>query len=184
MNDVQKNHKTATHFDLLLVTRDDRMLINYPLQAPSIVSPLSDETVMAGRSVQLKCMINSDASPPPVVEWSKDGLPLNIDRAFTSLGEESCVLRIQMVERDDEGIYTCTVANKKGVVSSSAKVTVMSPPDPPNKPLARPLTSTSVSLSWTPPTFVGHSPITIYLVECKDVVSDRYNHSPKYFHNH
>jgi hypothetical protein len=132
---------------------------------------------MADRSVQLKCLINSDANPPPIVEWSKDGRPLNIDRAFTSLGEESCILRIQMVERDDEGTYTCTVANKMGVVSSSAKVTVMSPPDPPSKLLARPLTSTSVSLSWTPPTFVGHSPITMYLVECKDIDSDRYNKS-------
>ena len=141
------------------------------------MSPLSDDTVMAGRSVMLKCMIDSDVNPPPVVEWSKDGLPLNIDRAFTSLGEESCVLRIQMVERDDEGTNTCTVANKKGEVSSSAKVTVISPPDPPSKPLVRPLTSTSISLSWTPPTFIGHSPITIYLVECKDIVSDRYNQS-------
>lgn len=151
------------------------MLMNSPLQAPRIVSPLSDKTVIADRSVQLKCRISADALPPPVVEWSKDGLPLNIDRAFTSLGEESCILRIQMVERDDEGTYTCTVANKMGVVSSSAKVTVMSLPDPPSKPLARPLTSTSVSLSWTPPTFIGHSPITMYLVECKDIDSDRYD---------
>ena len=141
------------------------------------MSPLSDDTVMAGRSVMLKCMIDSDVNPPPVVAWSKDGLPLNSDRAVTSLGAESCVLRLQMVARDDEGTYTCTVANKKGEVSSSAKVTVISPPDPPSKPLVRPLTSTSISLSWTPPTFIGHSPITIYLVECKDIVSDRYNQS-------
>lgn len=94
--------------------------------------------------------------------------------AFTSLGEESCVLRINMVERTDEGMYTCTVANKKGVAYSTATVTVMSPPDPPSKPIAKPLTSTSVSLSWMPPTIIGHSPVTIYLVECKDTISDRY----------
>ena len=135
--------------------------------------PLSDETVIAGRAVQLKCQINPDANPTPVVEWSRDGEPLNIDRAFTSIGGESCVLRIKMVERSDEGCYTCTVTNKKGVASSSATVTVMSPPDPPSKPSAQPLTTTSVSLSWTPPTFTGHSPVTIYLVECKDTVSDR-----------
>ena len=149
------------------------MIVFLP-QAPCIVSPLSDEAVIVGRSVQLKCMINSDANPQPLVEWSKDGRPLNIERAFTSLGEESCVLRIQMVELDDEGTYTCTIANEMGVVSSSAKVTVTSPPDPPSQPLVKFLTSSSVSLSWTPPTFVGGSPITIYLVECKDTMSNRY----------
>lgn len=138
------------------------------------MTQLSNETVIAGRTVQLKCHINKDANPPPSVEWTKDGEPLNIDRAFTNIGEEMCVLRINMVERSDEGFYTCTVSNKKGEAYSCARVTVMSPPDPPGKPIARPLTSTSVSLSWTPPTFVGRSPVTIYLVECKDTISDRY----------
>ena len=142
-------------------------------QAPLILTHLSNETVIAGRSVQLKCQINKDAQPTPTVEWTRDGEPLNIDRAFTSLGEESCVLRINMVEMGDEGTYTCTVTNKKGVASSSAKLTVMSPPDPPGKPVAKPLTSTSVSLSWAPPTFIGRSPVAMYLVECKDTVSDR-----------
>ena len=47
------------------------------------------------------------------------------------------------------------------------------PPDPPGKPIVKPLTCTSVSLSWEPPASDGHSPIKLYIVECKDSVSNR-----------
>ena len=47
------------------------------------------------------------------------------------------------------------------------------PPTPPHQLFVKPLSSTSVLLSWAIPTHTGHSPITHYLVECKDVISDR-----------
>ena len=46
-------------------------------------------------------------------------------------------------------------------------------PYAPSKPVVHTLTSTSVSLTWNPPTFTGHSPITIYIIECKDTISNR-----------
>ncbi len=79
---------------------------------------------MVGHSVRLRCLLN-DAFPLPTVEWSHNGTALNIDRAFTSIGEESCVLRIKGVEQGDGGLYTCTVTNPQGVATSSAKVVVI-----------------------------------------------------------
>jgi len=144
-------------------------------QAPTIVSNISDETVIAENVVQLHCQIEEGATPIPSVEWTHNWKPLNIDRAFTSFGGESCVLRIKSVQASDEGTYTCTIWNEYGVASSTARLTVLSPPDPPGKPIVKPLTCTSVSLSWEPPASDGHSPIKLYIVECKDSVSNRWS---------
>ena len=56
--------------------------------------------------------------------WSHNGRTITHDRAFGSLGEENCVLRIQNVTQEDEGMYTCTVCNQYGCCTSRANVTV------------------------------------------------------------
>ncbi len=47
-------------------------------------------------------------------------------------------------------------------------------PEAPGQPRVRPLTSSSVALSWDAPLYTGNSTITMYLVECKDTLSDRW----------
>jgi len=42
----------------------------------------------------------------------------------------------------------------------------------------------SIKLSWTPPTMDGHSPITHYIVECRDMASERYAWTHTYTHTH
>ena len=96
------------------------------LQTSVILQPLSNETVIAGRTVHFKCEVTKGV-PPPTVSWTKDGLPLNIDRAFCSEGGETCILKITEVGRSDEGTYTCTIKNSSGKdLTSSAKLTVLS----------------------------------------------------------
>ena len=108
------------------------------------------------------------------VEWLHDSLPLKIERAFISSGQ-TCLLNIKNVYQSDEGTYTCVMTTPTGETSSSsAKLTVLGSPNPPSKPEVKQITSTSVSLSWTPPSFDGHSPITLYLVECKDTHGGRW----------
>ncbi len=97
-----------------------------PPQAPVISSHLSDETVIAGRSVTFRCHLAGVPHPLPNVEWSHDGARLTIDRAFSSFGEEKCVLRINEVEEGDDGTYTCTVTNSEGVATSTAQLCVIS----------------------------------------------------------
>ena len=106
------------------------------------------------------------------MEWFHDGEPIKSIRAFISNGR-TCVLKIKDVIPEDEGLYICMVSSQGSNISTSAKLTVLGPPKPPSQPDIKQITSTSVSLSWTPPTFDGHSPITIYLVECKDTLGNR-----------
>ncbi len=98
----------------------------HAIQGPEIVVPLSSETVIAGRSIQLKCEIKSCVHPAPSITWLHDGIPLSIDRAFTNCGEKMCVLKINDVQRSDEGQYTCNISNKMGLVTSTATLTVLS----------------------------------------------------------
>ena len=62
----------------------------------------------------------------PNVEWTRNHQPVNIERAFTNFGGESCVIRIKSVQASDEGMYTCTIWNKHGVATTSAHLTVLS----------------------------------------------------------
>ncbi len=95
------------------------------LQAPHILTHLSDETVLAGRSVTFRCQLASKPHPSPVVEWSHNGRILTIDRAFTSFAEEKCILRVNEVEPEDDGEFTCTIANSEGVASSVARLNIL-----------------------------------------------------------
>lgn len=142
--------------------------------APQITTHLSDETVLSGHGIQFKCVLAEDY-PDMTVEWLHDSLPLKIERAFISSGQ-TCLLNIKNVYQSDEGTYTCVMTTPTGETSSSsAKLTVLGSPNPPSKPEVKQITSTSVSLSWTPPSFDGHSPITLYLVECKDTHGGRWS---------
>ena len=42
-----------------------------------------------------------------------------------SLGDENCLLRLQNVRQEDEGLYTCTVCNEHGCCTSTARLTVI-----------------------------------------------------------
>ncbi len=136
------------------------------------MTQINNETVISGQDVQFSCVL-AEAYPDIHVEWQHNGNPLKREKAFTSSGK-TCLLKIQEVSPCDEGVYTCrlTLPNKEGA-SSTARLTVLGPPNPPGKPSAHQITSTSVSLSWSVPNFDGHSQITVYIVECKDTQSAR-----------
>ena len=76
------------------------------------------------RTVRFRCKI-SRTHPEPTMEWSHDGSLLTHDRAFMSLGDENCLLRLQNVTLADEGLYTCTICNEHGCCTSTARLTVI-----------------------------------------------------------
>ena len=123
--------------------------------------------MIKGQDVQFTCVLTENYSGLSV-DWEVNGKPLTRQKAFISSGK-SCILKIQEACSFDEGVYTCRLTLPNGGIAiSSAKLTVLGPPCSPGKPSVQQITSTSVSLSWTQPTCDGHSPITVYLVECRD----------------
>ncbi len=133
-----------------------------------------DETVIKGQDVQFSCIL-AEKYTGLIVNWELNNKSLKRENAFISSGK-NCILKIQNVcPQLDEGIYTCQLTLPNGsVANTSAKLTILGPPLCPTKPTVQQITSTSVSLSWKSPSFNGHSPITVYLIECKDTQGDKY----------
>ena len=78
-------------------------------------------TLLIGSNLTLSCAAIGD--PKPDFHWSKNG-SRNIPRARYL--ENNSTLVIDKVEIADEGVYKCTVTNRAGNDSSSAKVDVQS----------------------------------------------------------
>ena len=86
-----------------------------------ISADLRNETKIEGQNVTLWC--DMEGKPLASVTWKKGGRVLsNADRITiinpTAVGRANSTLTITGVERGDEGLYTCTVNNSVGTVSS------------------------------------------------------------------
>ena len=64
------------------------------------ISPIKDQSVTEGQSLQLLCM--ADGNPTPTIWWQKE------DNTFS---QRSSVLGIQNINRRDRGVYTCHAQN-------------------------------------------------------------------------
>ncbi|XP_029359085.1 neurofascin homolog (chicken) a isoform X6 [Echeneis naucrates] len=129
-----------------------------------IVQASGHQSVIKGSTVHLECKVKSDPSLPVTVTWTKDDKPLYLGWRLKKDGES---LTINNVNEGDEGTYACTVKSEIDQDSSSARLTVLGPPDPPidldlSDPAAR-----SVRLTWIPGND-HRSPITEFLVQFEE----------------
>ncbi|XP_058866167.1 roundabout homolog 1-like isoform X1 [Acipenser ruthenus] len=93
---------------------------------PRIVHHPSDLVVKADSPASLSC--RAEGNPPPVIEWHRNGAPLETNRAG---GQSSAIvlpdgnlffLRVVPGRRghSDEGVYTCIARNSLGKATSNA----------------------------------------------------------------
>uniref|UniRef100_A0AAV2KYV0 Ig-like domain-containing protein n=1 Tax=Knipowitschia caucasica TaxID=637954 RepID=A0AAV2KYV0_KNICA len=78
---------------------------------PNIKGEEVNATVMLGDPVELHCQ--SDAVPPPVLSWRKDGRPLFRKLGLT-LSEDGSQLKVARAQLQDSGRYTCEATNVAG----------------------------------------------------------------------
>uniref|UniRef100_A0A8B9H722 Hemicentin-1 n=1 Tax=Astyanax mexicanus TaxID=7994 RepID=A0A8B9H722_ASTMX len=69
-------------------------------------------TAVLDSAVNIECV--ASGSPPPHLNWLKNGLPLPVS-AHVRLLSAGQVLRIARVQVSDEGTYTCVASNRAGV---------------------------------------------------------------------
>lgn len=106
---------------------------------PFLIRGPSDAVALAGGSVEFQCRVGGD--PQPDVLWRRtagggSGMPLGRVHIL-----EDRSLRLENVEPEDEGEYSCEADNGVGVATASATLTVHSPPSMTVRP-----TDTSVEL--------------------------------------
>ncbi|XP_062437683.1 hemicentin-1 [Rhea pennata] len=88
---------------------------------PNIMGEEQNVSVLVSRSVELLCQ--SNAVPPPVLTWLKDGRPL-LKKPGLSITEDGSVLKIEGAQVQDTGRYTCEATNVAGKTEKNYNVNV------------------------------------------------------------
>ncbi|XP_069798458.1 hemicentin-1 [Narcine bancroftii] len=82
-------------------------------------------TTVMGNSINIECL--ATGSPPPQLNWLKNGLPLPISSKIRLLSAGK-VLRIMRAQVSDGGTYTCVASNRAGVDNKHYNLIVYVPP--------------------------------------------------------
>ncbi|XP_042313507.1 vascular endothelial growth factor receptor 1 isoform X1 [Sceloporus undulatus] len=90
-------------------------------EAPYLLRNLTDQVVNTSHSVSLECHVHG--VPEPKISWYKNNKEI-LQKPGIILGPGSQSLLIERVQEDDAGQYQCVASNLKGVVESSAYVSI------------------------------------------------------------
>ncbi|KAL3249344.1 hypothetical protein MRX96_056063 [Rhipicephalus microplus] len=94
-------------------------------EKPRILVSPSDVSVMAGRSVTLRCP--ATGRPTPLVTWKRDGVPL-LQHARYHVSLTAGMLLISATDPSDAGIYRCTATSPIGEDSATIRLDVQQIP--------------------------------------------------------
>nr|XP_005290755.1 hemicentin-1 isoform X1 [Chrysemys picta bellii] len=92
---------------------------------PNIMGEEQNVSVLISQAVELRCQ--SNAIPPPMLTWLKDGRPL-LKKPGLSTSEDGSVLKIEEAQVQDTGRYTCEATNVAGKTEKNYNVNVWVPP--------------------------------------------------------
>ncbi|XP_029108044.1 leucine-rich repeats and immunoglobulin-like domains protein 3 isoform X2 [Scleropages formosus] len=96
------------------------------LETPSFLRPLVDRTVARGETAVLQCI--AGGSPPPRLNWTKDGGPLLLtERHFFAAGNQLLII-VDSAEAD-AGKYTCEMSNPLGTERGNVRLGVLPGPN-------------------------------------------------------
>ncbi|KAM4624173.1 myosin light chain kinase, smooth muscle-like [Polymixia lowei] len=133
------------------------------------VDPPEQVEVRVGEQAKLHCVFNSCCSPVACC-WIHNREKVIVDGPRTSLRSsemESSVV-ISQACPDDTGSYTVVVRNPRGSAQHTVSLSVIDCPHPPaSPPVISQLSSESLVLSWTGPSFDGGTVILGYIVEVR-----------------
>ncbi|KAM6962600.1 hemicentin-1 [Aplochiton taeniatus] len=112
------------HYTCVAVNAGGEQQKEYDLHVyvpPNIMGEEVNATAMLGHSVELRCQ--SDAIPPPTLSWRKDGRPLFRKPGLT-VSEDGSLLKIDGVQVQDSGRYTCEATNIAGKTEKNYNLNV------------------------------------------------------------
>ncbi|XP_047985118.1 obscurin isoform X4 [Leguminivora glycinivorella] len=98
--------------------------VNPTPRKPSFSKELEDVKAVVGQPLKLEAQVM--AFPAPEVKWFKDGHPIRPSQAINFINQPGGVigLVVDSCKPEDAGVYSLTVTNKLGDISSKAKVEV------------------------------------------------------------
>uniref|UniRef100_A0A8C3DI50 Uncharacterized protein n=1 Tax=Corvus moneduloides TaxID=1196302 RepID=A0A8C3DI50_CORMO len=125
---VEKNMKS--HSWIMFVSSTSAPLtidLYLPTEPAVFVKKLSDFSVEQGKSIVLES--SYIGTPPISVTWKRNGMPIaQSQRCTVTTTEKSGILEIFNSTKNDEGEYTCEVANEAGGDVCHSLVSILEPP--------------------------------------------------------
>uniref|UniRef100_A0A493TUK4 Ig-like domain-containing protein n=1 Tax=Anas platyrhynchos platyrhynchos TaxID=8840 RepID=A0A493TUK4_ANAPP len=100
---------------------------------PSFTRKLKETYGQLGSSAVLECKVYG--SPPILVSWFHDGQEITSgDKYQATLTDNTCSLKVNLLQESDMGTYLCTATNVAGSDECSAFLSVREPPSFMKKP--------------------------------------------------
>ncbi|XP_044528060.1 hemicentin-1 [Gracilinanus agilis] len=103
--------------------RDIDLRVHVP---PNIMGEEQNISAFINQAVELHCQ--SNAIPPPILTWLKDGRPL-LKKPGLSVSENGSILKIEGAQVQDTGRYTCEATNVAGKTEKNYNVNIWVPPN-------------------------------------------------------
>ncbi|XP_055671290.1 hemicentin-1 [Falco peregrinus] len=108
---------------------EDR-IFNLNVYVPPTIADNKDEpedlTALLDTSLNIEC--TATGTPPPQINWLKNGLPLSVSSQIRLLSAGQ-ILRLARVQIPDTGVYTCVASNRAGVDNKHFKLQIFVPPN-------------------------------------------------------
>ncbi|KFP01647.1 Hemicentin-1, partial [Calypte anna] len=108
---------------------EDR-IFNLNVYVPPTIANHKDEpedlTALLDTSLNIEC--TATGTPPPQINWLKNGLPLSVSSQVRLLSAGQ-ILRLTRVQIPDTGVYTCVASNRAGLDNKHFNLKVFAPPN-------------------------------------------------------
>ncbi|XP_063448651.1 uncharacterized protein LOC134728137 isoform X4 [Mytilus trossulus] len=102
---------------------DGLIVVKAKQATPEILSPLSDETAICGKSLTLKCDVTGN--PSPMIVWRKDNRIIGNTKDFRQTYQDvTAKLQISDIHKEDSGCYECVARNVHGAITTKCAVVV------------------------------------------------------------
>ncbi|KAM8730437.1 myosin light chain kinase, smooth muscle-like [Acanthopagrus schlegelii] len=139
------------------------------------IDPPEQVEVRVGEQARLHCEFRSSSAPVACC-WifNKDKVVAGGPRLSVSSSETHSSVEISQACPADAGSYCLVVRNRQGSAQHTVSLSVIDRPDPPaSQPVVSQLSTQSLVLSWTGPSYDGGTAVLGYVLEVKQECLDK-----------
>ncbi|XP_023264881.1 myosin light chain kinase, smooth muscle-like [Seriola lalandi dorsalis] len=139
------------------------------------LDPPEQVEARVGKQARLHCDFRS-SSVPVACCWiyNRDKVVVGGQRVSVRSSKTQSSVEISQACADDTGSYTVIVRNRKGSAQHTVSLSVVDRPDPPaSPPVVSKLSTQSLVLSWTGPSYDGGTAVLGYIVEVRQEGPDK-----------